>query len=113
MLIYLQIDFCMNWQKAKIGVIDFEGSKRTGIVEFGYVTINGSRIISTETSCCNPSEKLVAEEEKSFGLKQTELSTLTHFKRKRELFMHLHGSVDVFCAHHSAIEENFLKGFVI
>ncbi len=99
----------MNWQKAKIGVIDFEGSVRTGIVEYGYVTIKKSKIINSETSCCNPSKKLMAEEEKSYRLKHAALSTHAHFSDKRELFMHLHRSVDVFCAHHSTIEENFFK----
>lgn len=44
----------MHWREIPIHVIDFEGSRRSGILEYGLVTLAGGAIASTRTRLCRP-----------------------------------------------------------
>lgn len=44
----------MNWRETPIHVVDFEGSLRSGILEYGVVTLRAGAIVSTRTRLCRP-----------------------------------------------------------
>ena len=45
-------------ENTTIHVIDFEGSRASGIIEYGLVTLLGQSIESTATRICSPSGPL-------------------------------------------------------
>lgn len=44
----------MHWKDVPIHVIDFEGSRRSGILEYGVVTLCAGRVTGTRTRLCRP-----------------------------------------------------------
>ncbi len=44
----------MHWSDIPIYVIDFEGSRRSGILEYGIVTLDGGAVTSSCTRLCRP-----------------------------------------------------------
>lgn len=44
----------MHWRDIPIHMIDFEGSRRSGILEYGLVTLRGGRLLETATRLCRP-----------------------------------------------------------
>ena len=99
----------MNWGKASIGVLDFEGTVRTGVVEFGMVVTRGASIVETDTATCCPEAELLPEDERAHGLREKDLAGATPFRERLGLFSGLRASVDALGAHHAVVEENLLK----
>ena len=91
-----------------IHIIDFEGSRQSGVVEYGVVTLLGDRIEATYSRVCAPvgtisdrdrrlhgiSEALAADE----ALFQTEWTLFSKFRRSGPL-----------CAHNVAVEDGLLR----
>lgn len=44
----------MHWKEIPIHVIDFEGSRRSGILEYGFVTLRAGAVEETGTRLCRP-----------------------------------------------------------
>ncbi len=48
----------MHWRDVPIHVIDFEGNRRSGILEYGVATVQGGAVTSTRTRLCCPSGRV-------------------------------------------------------
>ena len=58
----------MDWKDVKIHVLDFEGSARSGIVEYGVATLLGGNIVATATRLCSVREPIPPEESEVHGI---------------------------------------------
>ena len=58
----------MFWQDVPIHVLDFEGSVRSGIVEYGVATLLGGRIVETATRLCSVRAPIPLEESEVHGI---------------------------------------------
>ena len=56
------------WTDIPVHVIDFEGSRETGIVEFGVVTLRGGVIADVTTRLCGARGRIGAEDVRVHGL---------------------------------------------
>ena len=99
----------MNWGKANIGILDFEGTVRTGVVEFGIVITHGTSIIEFDTAICCPEAIMLPNEERAHGLRKKDFVAAPPFRERFDLFSKIHDSVDALGAHHAVVEENLLK----
>lgn len=95
-------------QTAAIQVIDFEGSPRSGVVEFGVVTLCGGQIHSTATRLCRPHGRILAEESSVHGLTGPCLEGWDPFASYFSLFVDLRRT-GVLAAHNRHAEEAFLR----
>jgi DNA polymerase III epsilon subunit-like protein len=75
------------WHKHAIHCLDFEGSRRSGIVEYGLVTILDLEVVAMETRLCKASAPI------------PEMEAVTRDKR-------LEGP---FAAHHAGVENGLIK----
>lgn len=98
----------MFWKEQSIHVIDFEGSPRYGVVEYGVVTVLGGQIAQTRTALCQPDTEMTAKEISLHGIRTRDAAGAPPFAEHRELFFNLRKS-GVLCAHHASVENGFLK----
>jgi DNA polymerase-3 subunit epsilon len=90
-----------------IHVIDFEGSRRSGIVEYGVVTLLGDRILKTCTRLCAPTGILHAHEIQQHGIGEHLLSDAKPFSEDWDYFAGLRTSGPL-CAHNACYEAALL-----
>lgn len=89
-------------------VIDFEGSLRTGVVEYGIVTLQHGTVVAVDTRLCRNVWKLPPEESRVHGLTDGELSGTEPFDAEWPRFAALRDS-GVLAAHFSATENRLLR----
>lgn len=89
-------------------MIDFEGSPRYGVVEYGVVTLRGGQIEQTHSALCRPEVEMTAKEISLHGIRTHDAAGAPPFAEHRELFFSLH-KTGAFCAHHASVENGFLK----
>jgi DNA polymerase III alpha subunit (gram-positive type) len=94
--------------EAVLQVMDFEGSPRSGVVEWGVVTLSAGAILETGTDRCQPEGLLAPMDSRTHGLVEEELRGKPRF---RDLFPKFSGlrKAGIFCAHNHFVEEQFLK----
>lgn len=98
-----------HWTDTPIHVIDFEGSKASGILEYGVVTLHKGDVSAVHTRICAPSSSHIpAAETQVHGLGKEETSGKAPFTSEQELFMSLRESGPL-CAHNAAFENHLLK----
>lgn len=98
----------MHWTEATIHVMDFEGTRKTGILEYGIVTIEKGRVAQVYTRLCAPTGRFEAQDMFVHGIEETALQGRETVRADRELFVSLRNS-GPFCAHHASVEEGLLK----
>jgi len=98
----------VRWTDLPVHVIDFEGSTRAGVVEFGIVTLRDGVIERVATRMCRPRTRLLAAEVAVHGLTEDVLSATEPFEVEWPLFSHLR-QTGVLAAHFSATENTLLK----
>ncbi len=91
-----------------IHVIDFEGSRTYGVVEFGVVTLQGSGIAHTRTRICEAMAEVPEAEARVHGLRARDTMGEKTFGEERDYFFALRESGPL-CAHSASVEEGFLK----
>ncbi|MDO8541646.1 MAG: 3'-5' exonuclease [Opitutaceae bacterium] len=98
----------MSWIDQPIFFIDFEGSRASGILEFGVVTIQGGRITATRTGLCAPTGDVRPEDVAVHGLNVEKLTGHAPFVDEWEYFATLreHGPL---AAHYAGVENALLK----
>jgi DNA polymerase III epsilon subunit-like protein len=52
----------MSWTEQPIFFLDFEGSRGSGILEYGMVALQGGRVVETKTRLCGPTGPVPAED---------------------------------------------------
>ena len=91
-----------------IHVIDFEGNRRTGIVEYGVVSLLGNKVVSTLTGLSRPSGKISDRDRFQHGINESDVCDCELFQSNWETFSGLRAS-GVFCAHSAGVEDALLR----
>lgn len=91
-------------------VVDFEGSLKTGVVEFGVVCLEQGSMISTETGMCRPERTQDPRDVLLHGLRDEMLRKQPAFEAYREQF-HDYRRRGVLAAHHAVVENGFLAKY--
>lgn len=95
-------------RETPIHIIDFEGSARSGIVEYGVVTLLGTRIEETHTRLCCPMGEIDAPAFAQHGIREREARKYPPFSDEWDFFNQLRASGPL-AAHHASVEHGFLK----
>ncbi len=91
-----------------IHVIDFEGSRQSGVVEYGYVTLEHGEIVDSQTRICAPIGTISDLDRGQHGISETLAAKEAPFTDEWSLFAGLR-ETGVFCAHNAAVEDGFLR----
>jgi DNA polymerase-3 subunit epsilon len=90
-----------------IHVIDFEGTRSSGIVEYGVVTVVGAVIESTATRICAPEGSISDVDQRQHGISEASAAEQQSFTNEWERFAALRQSGPL-CAHNAAVEDGLL-----
>lgn len=97
-----------HWREIPLFVIDFEGSVRSGVVEYGVVEFRDGDIAATASRLCRPVQDLTVEDTRLHGIRQEETSDCAPFSEEWDRFREYRGR-GVLVAHHASVEHGFLK----
>jgi len=98
----------MAWPATPIHVLDFEGSRHSGVVEYGVATLADGKIIATHTRLCAPSGPVAAAESALHGISETNAAQTEPFLTAQALFTGLR-QTGLFAAHHAPVERALLR----
>jgi len=98
----------MHWKSTPIHIIDFEGSRKSGIVEYGVVTLEKGEILTTQTRLCQPVGAISSEETSLHGISFADTHKAAHFNTEWARFSKLR-QTGALAAHHAATENSLLK----
>ena len=98
----------MRWKDNLIHVLDFEGTRRTGVIEYGLVTLRSGVLDSTCTDLCRSRQELNVEDVKMHGIDDDMLAAKEPFESEWERFT-IFRQTGVMAAHHASVEDNLLK----
>jgi DNA polymerase-3 subunit epsilon len=98
----------MHWKDCPIHVVDFEGSRQSGVVEFGLVTLWDGDIASCSTRLCRPQGEITPQERAQHGIVEDEARLFEPFAAEWERFTALRAKGPM-AAHHALVENGFLK----
>ena len=91
-----------------IHVIDFEGSRQSGVVEYGYVTLENGEIVDSQTRICAPVGTITDLDRGQHGISEKRASEHALFEVEWSLFARLR-QTGAFCAHNASVEDGFLS----
>jgi DNA polymerase III epsilon subunit-like protein len=96
------------WHKHAIHCLDFEGSRRSGIVEYGLVTILDLEVVAMETRLCKASAPIPEMEAVTHKIRQADVEFCDPISESWNLFRdkRLEGP---FAAHHAGVENGLIK----
>ena len=97
------------WTSVPIHVVDFEGSVRTGVVEFGVATLLGGEIVSAATSLHASRVPVPAIDTQCHGLGARELKGWPAFESEWERWVGLRRT-GLLAAHNASVEAALLRG---
>ena len=98
----------MDWTAVPVHMIDFEGCTRSGIVEYGVVTLFGGEVAASQGRLCASTGPIWSEDTRVHGLRGEELSGLEPFSCEWERFAGLR-ETGVLAAHFAATERRLLR----
>jgi DNA polymerase-3 subunit epsilon len=90
-----------------IHVIDFEGSRQSGIVEYGVATLLGSSMTATYSRICAPIGTISDLDRATHGIHEEMANTAEPFDREWSLFAGLRDQ-GPFAAHNVAVEAGLI-----
>lgn len=91
-----------------IHVIDFEGSRQSGVVEYGYITLEHGEVVDSGTQICAPVGTITDMDRGQHGISEERAAGQASFENAWSLFAGLRES-GPFCAHNAAVEDGFLR----
>lgn len=91
-----------------VHVIDFEGSRQSGVVEYGIVTVSGRRITAAYTRLCAPVGTISDRDRAQHGISEVVACKEPPFHEEWALLSDLR-TQGPFCAHHVAVESGLLQ----
>ena len=91
-----------------VHVIDFEGSRRSGIVEYGIVTLKEGAISKTTTRLCAPTGDMHAREIQQHGITERMAESMEPFSADWNTFADLRMAGPL-CAHNAGFEAALLE----
>ena len=98
----------MHWNSKQIHVLDFEGTRRSGVIEFGVVSLIEGTLASVHTGMCKPRQSLATEDVRIHGIFNEMIDGEEPFESSWNLFTKLRAS-GTLAAHHASVEDNLLK----
>jgi len=98
----------MSWSATTIHVLDFEGSRRSGIVEYGVATLTRGEITAVHTRICAPAGPVPVAESALHGIADADLAGAAPFSAERDFFAQLRQSGPL-AAHHAPVEKGLLR----
>ena len=96
------------WNRHCVHCLDFEGSRRSGIVEYGLVTLFESEVVAVETRLCRAQGPITEIESATHNIRQKDVATLEGIEGSWELFRDRR-SEGPFAAHHAGVENGLIK----
>lgn len=91
-----------------IHVMDFEGSRRSGIVEYGVVTLQAGGVTETATRLCAPTGTMHIREVQQHGISASEAERAEPFAHEWDYFSKLR-TAGPLCAHNAGYEAGLLQ----
>jgi DNA polymerase-3 subunit epsilon len=91
-----------------IHVIDFEGSRQSGVVEYGYVTVAHGSVVDAQTRICAPVGTISDMDRGQHGISEGLAAREAPFAAEWSQFAGLREK-GPFCAHNAAVEDGFLR----
>lgn len=98
----------MSWTEQPIFFVDFEGSRASGILEYGVATVVGGQITETRTRLCRAAGRISAEDSAVHGLTEAEVQTEAPFSDDWDVFADLRERGPL-AAHYAGVENGLLK----
>ncbi|OIR06317.1 hypothetical protein GALL_115070 [mine drainage metagenome] len=96
------------WTEQPIHFIDFEGNRRSGILEYGIATVRDGRVESASTRLCAPLGRVMADETAVHGLAEGDLAGAAPFSDEWPAFCALRASGPL-AAHFAGVENGLIK----
>ncbi|MSU65853.1 MAG: 3'-5' exonuclease [Opitutus sp.] len=97
------------WTEQPIFFVDFEGSRTSGVLEYGVVTLQGGSVTAASTRLCGPTGPVRAEDVAVHGLRAEMLAPHRPFADDWEIFAALREQGPL-AAHYAGVENALLKG---
>jgi DNA polymerase III epsilon subunit-like protein len=97
-----------TWIEQPIYFVDFEGSRASGILEFGVVQVHGGRIVSSRTRLCHATGPIREEDAAVHGLREEILEASRPFADEWDYFSGLREAGPL-AAHYAGVENGLLK----
>ncbi len=98
----------MSWLEQPITFVDFEGSRASGVLEYGVVRLLGAQIVETHTRLCAPTGRVRPEDTAVHGLAAEQLQDRQPFADEWEFFADLREQGPL-AAHYAGVENALLK----
>lgn len=98
----------MSWADQPIFFVDFEGSRTSGILEYGVVTLVRGEVADTHTRLCRPLGRVRPEDTAVHGLSESTLRPCAPFADEWEFFAALRERGPL-AAHYAGVENALLK----
>jgi DNA polymerase-3 subunit epsilon len=96
------------WFAATLHVLDFEGGRRSGIIEYGAVTLARGVVSATHTRLCAPFGSIDPAESAVHGIREADTQNLPPFSADHSLFASLRRAGPL-AAHHAPVERSLLR----
>lgn len=97
-----------TWIAQTIFFVDFEGSRSSGVLEYGVVTVLRGEIVETKTRLCRAIGRVRAEDTAVHGLSSEMLASQRWFAEEWEFFAGLRERGPL-AAHYAGVENALLK----
>jgi DNA polymerase-3 subunit epsilon len=98
----------MFWTEQPIFFVDFEGSRASGILEFGVVEVRNGKIAGTRTRLCRATGRVRDEDAAVHGLREDALAAHAPFAGEWDYFVGLRERGPL-AAHYAGVENALLK----
>ena len=98
----------MSWTEQPIYFVDFEGSRTSGVLEYGVVALQRGEIVDTRTRLCSAIGRIRAEDTAVHGLDVDALAAQRPFAADWEYFAGLREEGPL-AAHYAGVENALLK----
>lgn len=97
-----------TWTEQPIHFIDFEGSRVSGVLEYGVATLCDGRVVGAKTRLCRAMGQIHAQDTAVHGLRGETLAACAPFADDWEYFAELRERGPL-AAHYSGVENALLK----
>lgn len=98
----------MSWTEHPIHFLDFEGSRASGVLEYGVAVLQRGAIIETHTRVCRAIGRVSDADAAVHGLREAEVASAAPFADEWDRFADLRER-GPFAAHYAGVENALLK----
>jgi DNA polymerase-3 subunit epsilon len=99
----------VRWTEQPVYFIDFEGSRASGVLEYGVATVQGGAVTGALTRLCRPTGRVRPEDTEVHGLAEASLSGCAPFGDDWDRFADLRER-GPFGAHFAGVENSLIRG---